>query len=66
MNKALRVPLRGAIGVDRLGVADAVLLDVFAGGDEGWREGAGEEEGLGVLRVADGDVAVGWREVRRD
>ena len=50
----------GGVGVHGAGVADVVFFEVGAGGDEGGGEGFGDEEGGGVLGVADGDVAVGF------
>ena len=54
----LFVSLRYAL-LDGRGIFDVVFYDVGRGGDEGWGDGVGEEEGVRVVGVAEGDVAIG-------
>ncbi len=56
VDEALRISLE-RIRVHRTSIADVVFFEVLAAGDESWSEGFGDEEGLWVLRVADGNVA---------
>ena len=45
------------------GIADFVFFDVFAARDQSGCQGLGDEEGGGVLGIADRDVAVCWKKV---
>ena len=58
VDEAFRVTLR-RVGVDGCCVADVVFFEIFSAGHERRGQGLRDEECFVVLRVAEGDVAVG-------
>lgn len=57
MNETLSISL-SRVFVNGTAIADVVLLQVFPTGDQRGSKGLGEEEGLRILRVADGDMSI--------
>lgn len=57
MNESFRISLFG-IGINGGGIFDVILDEIVGGRDDTWSHVSAHDVDIGVLRVANGDVAV--------